>query len=161
MVLLTGDASDLANATVYTREEALEKGLLTTDTLAELREAVPLLLSRRGGLGARAGCTPAEWPWCRLDFLLVWRQELVRYGVMFNEVETGNAMQYLHLAEHPVSALVARATLVFAGVPAQAADAAAAYFLEKHCPPALRNTHGTATAAAEAALLPGAHHPLR
>ena len=80
---------------------------------------------------------------------------------MFNEVETGSAGQYLHLAEHPVSVLLARAVLVFAGIPAWAARAAAAEFLAKHCPAALREAHGTATAAAEAALLPGAHHPLR
>ena len=162
VVLPPGDAADLANATLYTREEALEKGLLTTDAMEELREAVPLLLSRRGGLGAHAGRTPGgDWPWCRLDFLLVWRDDLRRYGVMFNEVETGQAGQYLHLAEHPVSALLGRAALVFAGVPAQAANAAAAHFLARHCPPALRAVHRDASAAAEAALLPGAHNPLR
>jgi hypothetical protein len=161
VVLPPGAATDLTRITIFTRDEALQNGLLTDDTLADLRVAVPLLLSRRGGLGARAGSTPAEWPWCRLDFLLVWRQELGRYGVMFNEVETGSAGQYLHLAEHPVSVLLARAVLVFAGIPAWAAHAAAAEFLAQHCPAALRNKHGTASAAAEAALLPGAYNPLR
>jgi hypothetical protein len=161
VVLPLGDATNLTQVTIFTRDEALVNGLLTDDTLADLRVAVPLLLSRRGGLGARAGSTPAEWPWCRLDFLLVWRQELGRYGVMFNEVETGSAGQYLHLAEHPVSVLLARAVLVFAGIPAWAAHAAAAEFLAKHCPAALREAQWTASAAAEAALHPGAYNPLR